>query len=78
MKETGQVTIEAVVKITCDRCGKACPQGECSPLGEYAELHAHWGYDSQHDMQHYELHICESCFFDVIKDFKYKDYTESL
>lgn len=78
MRETGEITKVAIIKVTCDRCDKVCEPGDCSPLGEFAVLTAHWGYDSQHDMQHYELDICEECFFKLIEDFKRKEFTESL
>ncbi len=78
MRENDEVTEIRVIKVTCDRCGKPCEQGDCSPLGEFAVLKAHWGYDSKHDMQSYELDICEPCFFDLIKDFVNKEFTETL
>ena len=70
--------IEVIKDVLCDKCGKPCKQGDCSPIGEFAILKAHWGYDSGHDMQSYELHICESCFFALIKNFKHKEFTEML
>lgn len=70
------VQTKQVVEVTCDSCGSVCVKGLCAPIGEFAEFNAHWGYDSKHDGQKYNLHICENCFFDLIKNFKNKPFEE--
>jgi hypothetical protein len=78
MLKHGLVQKEAIIEVSCDKCGIVCKQGNCSPIGEFGQLTAHWGYDSEHDMQKYDLCVCEGCFFELIKDFKNKDFKESI
>ncbi|NBA29790.1 hypothetical protein GVO02_05925, partial [Aeromonas caviae] len=37
---------------------------------EFGTLSAHWGYGTQHDGESYEVHLCESCFFQAIANLK--------
>src|SRR3546814_1584323 len=33
---------------------------------QHGKLEAQWGYGSQHDGEHYRVHLCEPCFFRVL------------
>ena len=33
---------------------------------QFGTLQAHWGYGSQHDGERYQVHLCESCFFQTL------------
>lgn len=64
--------IETLSDITCDFCGKSCKR---ATLGhghefEFATLHCSFGYYSDGlDGECRNLHLCESCYIDVIKTF---------
>ena len=51
--------------VSCDICGKSTTNyPDVGP--DYATLESYWGYGSQKDGSKYEVHLCESCFNDVI------------
>ncbi len=51
--------------VNCDICGKSTTNyPDVGP--DYATLESYWGYGSQKDGSKYEVHLCESCFNDVI------------
>lgn len=51
--------------VSCDICGKSTTNyPDVGP--DYATLESCWGYGSQKDGSKYEVHLCESCFNDVI------------
>lgn len=56
--------IEVVKDIVCDCCGKSCQDKEGFNY-EYATFHARWGYDSAHDLDDWESHLCEECALKV-------------
>lgn len=64
MKITGRVEVEAMIDVRCDVCERSA-RLESGNL-EYGTLHAQWGYGALHDGEHYEIHLCESCFFSTI------------
>ncbi|MNC10608.1 hypothetical protein D3C75_582730 [compost metagenome] len=68
MKITGRVEIEAVTDVACDVC--RCSTRLDNGLLQFATLQAHWGFGSEHDGEHYELHLCEGCFFNTMAYFK--------
>lgn len=72
MKTYKKKTVKVTDKILCDCCGKDCTITE--PVGdyEYAELSATWGYFSEQDGIQYDIHLCESCFNEVLGFIKNK------
>lgn len=63
MRET-----KVLSKIICNWCGTEIePYYERS--FEFATLVASWGYGSSHDMDAYELHLCENCVYEKIMPF---------
>jgi hypothetical protein len=64
MKITGRVEVKAMIDVRCDVCERSA-RLESGNL-EYGTLHAQWGYGALHDGEHYEIHLCESCFFSTI------------
>jgi hypothetical protein len=57
MQVKGEIKRVGTVDIICDICGKQCKN-------EHALIFADWGYDSHHDCETWECHLCEACFFD--------------
>ena len=50
--------------VLCDVCSNSTTiDGDSTGLGV---LSAQWGYDSKHDGERYEVHLCESCFFSTL------------
>ena len=57
--------VDVVSDIRCDVCDESCsPVEGYDPL--YGTLSAKWGYGSTHDGEAYEVHLCESCFFQAL------------
>jgi hypothetical protein len=57
--------VEVVTDVRCDVCGDSTVLVEgYSP--QFGLLKAAWGYGSQHDGEHYEVELCESCFFETL------------
>jgi len=56
--------VEVVEDVICDVCrsGTRIPDYGL----QYGRLEAQWGYGSQHDGEHYRVHLCEPCFFRVL------------
>ena len=65
MKVITKQEVDVVSDIRCDICDESCsPVEGYDPL--YGTLSAKWGYGSRHDGENYELHLCESCFFQAL------------
>ncbi len=57
--------VEVVSDVRCDVCdGSTSNNGNYSP--QFGTLHAKWGYGAHHDSEAYEVHLCESCFFQAL------------
>lgn len=54
IKELKQV--EVITDVVCNVCNQLTKL-------EFGTLSAHWGYDSKHDGERYEVQLCEKCFF---------------
>lgn len=76
MKIISKVEIEAVTDVVCDVC-RLTTRVKSSGL-QFATLQAHWGYGTQHDGQRYEIHLCESCFFQAIANLKQERRAQNL
>ena len=65
MKIVTKQEVDVVSDIRCDVCDESCsPVEGYDPL--YGTLSAKWGYGSTHDGEAYEVHLCESCFFQTL------------
>ena len=65
MKIMTKQEVDVVSDIRCDVCDESCsPVEGYDPL--YGTLSAKWGYGSRHDGESYEVHLCESCFFQAL------------
>ncbi|TWC45405.1 hypothetical protein FBY04_13833 [Pseudomonas sp. SJZ080] len=76
MKIIGKVEVEAITDVVCDICllSTRVTGGGL----QFATLQAHWGYDTRHDGERYELHLCESCFFQTLSNIKRERQTQNL
>ncbi len=65
MKIMTKQEVDVVSDIHCDVCEESC-----SPVEGYGPqvgtLSAKWGYGARHDGEAYEVHLCESCFFQAL------------
>ena len=53
--------VSMVNDVLCDVCSESTRvEGHGAQFGV---LRASWGYDSRHDGERYEVHLCENCFF---------------
>lgn len=68
MKTYKKKTIKTVDKILCDVCGNNTTDDY--DTHENATIEAVWGYHSSQDGTSYEIHLCETCFTDIINYLK--------
>ncbi len=69
MKVITKKEIDVVTDVRCDICEKSTSDhGRYSP--QFGTLHAQWGYGANHDGETYEVHLCESCFFQALANIK--------
>ena len=61
MRVTAMELDEPANDVLCDVCGDST-RVEGYGL-QFGALRASWGYGSAHDGEHYEVHLCEQCFF---------------
>lgn len=61
MKIIGSVGTEGVSEVKCDVCSRST-RLDCGGL-QFGTLQARWGFGTQHNGEHYEIHLCEGCFF---------------
>ena len=64
MEIKSEALVDVVADVICDVC-----RSSTSIPGygmQYGKLEARWGYGSKHDGEHYQVHLCESCFFRVL------------
>lgn len=45
---------------------------------QFGTLQALWGYGSQHDGERYQVHLCESCFFQTLAYLREQRRIQSL
>lgn len=57
--------------IYCNQCGQPIANKNL-PKSDYIKVRKIWGYFSNKDMQIHEFNICESCYDNMIKNFKIK------
>ncbi len=64
MEIKSPAVVDVVEDVICDVCsfGTRVPGYGL----QYGKLEAKWGYGSQHDREHYRVHLCEPCFFKVL------------
>jgi|688.fasta_scaffold68742_3 hypothetical protein len=67
MKHFEEVKTLEVTSITCDVCNGECKK-EFSI--ESANIKASWGYESDHDLDHYDFDLCEVCFLKAVSYLK--------
>lgn len=71
MKTYKKKTVKVIDNVYCDVCDSNCSKDE--QLGyEYGVLEANWGYCSKQDGTGYEIHLCETCFMEVVDILKKK------
>jgi hypothetical protein len=59
-----QASVDAVTDVLCDVCNSSA---RIPGYGlQHGSLEARWGYGSQHDGEHYCVHLCEACFFGTL------------
>ncbi|EOG3619034.1 hypothetical protein G7017_07070 [Pseudomonas fulva] len=76
MKIIGRVEVEAVTDVICDIC--RCSTRLDTGGHQFGTLQAHWGCDTAHHGERYELHLCEHCFFQTLAYLKQERRTQHL
>jgi hypothetical protein len=72
MKTYKTKKVKVVEDVLCDCCGESTTNYADYVGPDYATLESCWGYGSYHDGTKYDIHLCETCFFDVINFLKEK------
>ncbi len=62
MRVIGSVEVGTVTDVLCDICQSST---RIESVLQFATLAARWGDGASHDGERYELHLCESCFFET-------------
>ncbi|POF41149.1 hypothetical protein B0D71_18105 [Pseudomonas laurylsulfativorans] len=76
MKIIERIEVDAVTDIVCDIC--LCSTRVDGGGLQFAIVQAHWGYGAKHDGERYELHLCETCFFQTRGYLKRERRTQNL
>jgi hypothetical protein len=76
MKIMGITEVETVIDIRCDVCSASTKVGAGGL--QFGTLQALWGYGTAHDGKRYELHLCESCFFQTVAYLKQERRTQHM
>ena len=63
-----QASVDVLMDVLCDVC-------KCSTLIpgsglQYGRLEAQWGHGSKHAGEHYQVHLCEPCFFKALAEMR--------
>ncbi len=74
IKENRSVLV--TTDVLCDVCSSSTTVNEVSVV--FGVLSAHWGYGSKHDGERYEVHLCESCFFNTLAKLRRDRMTNCL
>jgi len=73
IREENETKEVAVIKdVLCNKCGVSCLCHTTCGFS-YASLNVHWGYGSTRDMEVHEAQLCQNCWEEIIKTFKYPD-----
>ncbi len=62
--------------VLCDVCSSSTTIDGVST--GFGVLSAQWGYGSKHDGERYEVHLCESCFFNTLANLSRDRMTSHL
>ena len=76
MKIMGVAEVKTVIDIRCDVCSASTKMSTGGH--QVGTLEAHWGYGAAHDGERYELHLCESCFFQTVAYLKQERRTQNM
>lgn len=76
MKIIGKMEVDTVTDVVCDVC--LCSTQVDNGGHEFATIQAHWGYGAKHDGERYEIHLCESCFFETVAYLRQERRTQNL
>lgn len=64
MEIKSQALADVIEDVICDVCRSKI---RIPGYGlQYGTLEAQWSYGSNHDGEHYRVHLCEPCFFSVL------------
>ena len=73
---------EKVIEIYCNKCGKKIEVKNQIAIEDVLSVDKKWGYFSKKDGIMHSFDICESCYNEMIKDFRYpvdqKEYSELI
>ena len=63
IKKKIRKTVDVVIDILCDCCGKSCKIKTIGDRTEYSymELNASWGFGSKKDLEKWSAKVCEKC-----------------
>ncbi|PJG59777.1 hypothetical protein CUC53_05110 [Aeromonas cavernicola] len=65
MKVMAKKEVDVVADIRCDICDESTSKHGCH-CPQFGTVQAQWSYGSHHDGEAFELHLCESCFFQAL------------
>lgn len=72
IKETKQLE-----KIICNKCGKEIMIKNEIPTEDVLSVEKRWGYSSEKDNEVHAFDLCETCYDEMVRTFKYPVNGES-
>lgn len=65
--------VRQIEDVICNKCGKSCKVilDDKTFTYEHANIYTTWGYGSERDGEAHDAHLCEQCFYKVVKGFKH-------
>lgn len=59
-----------VDKIICNVCGNEITKDKHGYIKDHIHIEKTWGYNSSKDGEVHSIDICESCYDEIVKNFK--------
>ncbi|MCT4542524.1 MAG: hypothetical protein N4A63_03145 [Vallitalea sp.] len=59
-------------EVYCNKCGKLIYSDEIKEKVDYIDVSKEWGYFSNKDMEIHHFDLCEQCYDELIKTFKFQ------
>lgn len=59
-------------EVYCNKCGKLIYSDELKQKDDYIKVIKEWGYFSNKDMETHSFELCEECYDNLIKTFKFQ------
>lgn len=63
---------EEIYEVYCNMCGNAISKDQFGKFCEYLSIDKQWGYLSSLDGEKHSFDLCDTCYKEIISNFKIK------